>query len=197
MNKPFSASSEENKKPILECIKQLFTQAETVLEIGSGTGQHALYFTQQLPHLEWQASDLEDQIEGMKLWFDERQNKQILSPKVLDVSQANWPFESCMYVFTANTTHIVSWPQVQCMFAGVSKVLKKGGLFAQYGPFNYNNQYTSASNEAFDQWLKNRDAQSGIRDFEALLLLAKENGLELQADYEMPANNRILVWRRL
>ena len=196
MNKPFAESSEQNKQPILQVLAEIFTEPGTVFEIGSGTGQHAVFFTEQLPHLRWQPSDLEDQIPGMTLWFAEVDHGRIHSPVVLDVNAPSWPVSEAEYVFTANTLHIVSWPEVQAMFAGVGKILKAGGLFAQYGPFNYGGEFTSESNARFDVWLKNRDPKSGIRNFEDLEQLAKQHGMKLFADYEMPVNNRILVWQK-
>jgi len=197
MQKPFAPSCDENRDVILQCIKNLFTEAESLLEIGSGTGQHAVYFAQHLSHLKWQPSDLSEQIEGMNLWFAEAALPQIQPPMVLDVADERWLKDSIAYVFTANTTHIMSWEKVQLMFAGIGRILKQGGLFAQYGPFNYAGKYTSESNARFDQWLKNRDPQSAIRNFEDVWLLAKENGLILHSDHEMPANNRILVWQKI
>lgn len=197
MTKPFAESCAQNQQPILDVLKEIFTDQGMVFEIGSGTGQHAVFFTEHLPHLRWQPSDLEDQIEGMKLWFAEVEHGRIHPPVVIDVNSSLWPVTNADYVFTANTLHIVSWPEVQAMFAGVGKLLKIGGLFAQYGPFNYGGQFTSESNARFDVWLKNRDPKSGIRHFEDLELLAKQHGMQLSADYEMPVNNRILVWQKI
>ena len=195
--KPFAESSEQNKQPILNVLEQLFTETGSVFEIGSGTGQHAVFFTEQLPHLTWYPSDLAEQIPGMQLWFEEVLHDRIQQPSPLDVASEQWPHKNMDYAFTANTTHIISWPHVVAMFAGIGRTLKPSGLFAQYGPFNYAGQYTSESNANFDIWLKQRDPQSGIRHFEDLQQLAEDNGMTLHADYEMPANNRILVWRKL
>ncbi len=196
MQRPYAESCDENKQVILGVIKTIFSDPGKLLEIGSGTGQHAVYFTEKLPHISWQPSDIKDQMAGIKLWVQDADHDRIQSPVVLDVSDESWPFENMDYVFTANTTHIVSWTHVTGMFKGVGKVLKSGGKFAQYGPFNYNNEYTSESNASFDQWLKERDAASGIRNFQDLEKLAGDNGMSLFKDYEMPANNRILVWQK-
>ena len=196
MAKPFAESSEQNKQPILQVLTEIFTEKGIVLEIGSGTGQHTVFFAEQLPHLRWQPSDLEDQIVGMSLWFAEVDHGRIHSPVALDVKSSTWPVTEAKYVFTANTLHIVSWPEVQAMFAGVGKLLGSGGLFAQYGPFNYGGEYTSESNARFDVWLKARDPNSGIRNFEDVELLAKQHGMQLLADYDMPVNNRVLVWEK-
>ena len=196
VNRPYAESCDENKQVILDVLKQMFCEPGNLLEIGSGTGQHAVFFTENMPHIIWQPSDMEDQIEGIKLWMKDANHERILLPEVLNVSEAIWSFKNMDYAFTANTTHIMSWQHVVNMFQGIGEVLRSGGRFAQYGPFNYNGQYTSESNARFDVWLKNRDAVSGIRDFEALEKLAAENDMVLFKDYEMPANNRILVWQK-
>ena len=196
MNKPFAESSEQNKQVILQVLQTLFIAPGEVLEIGSGTGQHAVHCSQHLPHLMWQPTDCADQIPGMSLWFNDVTHQRIRPPLLLDVTQ-NWPSQSFDYVFTANTLHIVSWVAVQSMFAGVGKNLKSGGLFVQYGPFNYGGKFTSDSNARFEQWLKSRDPLSGIRNFEDLEILAKQHNMVLHSDHEMPVNNRVLVWQKV
>ena len=193
--KPFSEACEENKAPILEVLLQLFHDARTVLEIGSGTGQHAVHFAAAMPHLIWQTSDLEEHHPGIRAWLREAQLSNLRNPIGLDVG-ADWPAGEYDGIFSANTTHIISWPEVESMFQGIGRVLKRGGCFALYGPFNYQGGFTSDSNRRFDQWLKSRDPLSGIRDFEALEELATAHHLTLSEDLEMPVNNRILVWRR-
>ena len=196
LNKPFAESCEQNKQSILDVLKKVFIEPGKVLEIGSGTGQHAIFFTEQLSYLQWFPTDIEESLPAIRLWIKDAGHDRIKMPVILDVNIEIWPFRNMDYVFTANTAHIVSWPEVKSMFRGVSQVLKSGGIFCQYGPFNYNGQYTSPSNEGFDQWLKNRDPNSGIRHFEDMVLLAKENNMILYTDFEMPANNRILAWQK-
>ena len=193
--KPFSEASEENKQPILEVLKDLFSQAGSVLEIGSGTGQHAVCFAESLPHLFWQTSDRLENHPGIKLWVGEAGLLNIGHPISLDVTES-WPEQDYGAVFSANTTHIMSWPEVENLFVGVGRVLQSGGCFALYGPFNYAGEYTSESNRRFDQWLKQHDPMSGIRNFEDLDELAVMNDLVFQEDITMPVNNRILVWRK-
>ena len=193
--KPFAESCEQNKLPILEVLRTEFAHATRVLEIGSGTGQHAVFFAAQLPHLDWQTSDVRDYHSGIKAWIDEARLPNIHAPLDLDVSDA-WPRASYDGVFSANTVHIMAWAEVEATFAGVGTVLEGGGRFCLYGPFNYGGKFTSDSNARFDQWLKARDARSGVRDFEALDRLARAAGMELTNDYAMPANNRTLVWRK-
>ncbi|MET0026647.1 MAG: DUF938 domain-containing protein [Candidatus Thiodiazotropha sp.] len=194
--KPFSEACEENKQPILQVIEPLFREARTLLEIGSGTGQHAVYFAAAMPGLSWQTSDCAENLAGIRAWLAEANLDNLPEPVELDV-QGLWPEQTYDAVFSANTTHIMSWSAVEHMFQGVGRSLKSGGVFALYGPFNYRGAYTSESNRRFDRWLQTRDPHSGIRDFEALEALAKEQGLIFFEDVEMPVNNRILIWRRL
>ncbi len=196
MTKPYSAACEQNRAPILAVIQPLLTRCGQLLEIGSGTGQHAVYLGEQLPHLQWQTSDVPDYHPAILAWLSEAALDNVLPPLTLDVSQPVWPELVVDAVFTANTLHIMSWPEVVACFAGVGRLLETGGLLLVYGPFNYQGQYTSESNARFDQWLQERDPASGVRDFEALDLLAESAGMRLQADYEMPANNRILCWQK-
>ncbi|MDP1708075.1 MAG: DUF938 domain-containing protein [Gammaproteobacteria bacterium] len=194
--KPYSPSCDENRQPILAVLREVFTAAGHVLEIGSGTGQHAVFFADRLPHLVWQASDRAEHLAGMRLWLEEAALHNTPVPLELDVASAHWPAMETDAVFSANTAHIMAWPQVERMFAGIGTILKPGGVFALYGPFNYNGNYTSESNTRFDQWLKARDPLSGVRDFEMLNMLAQRQRLQLFRDYPMPANNRTLVWRK-
>ncbi len=196
MEKPFSQSCENNKEPILAVLKEAFREASLVLEIGSGTGQHAVHFARNLPHLTWQPADLAGNIPGMKLWFEEADLPNIREPVVLNVADALWPVEEADAVFSANTLHIMGKPEVECMFDGIEPRLRKGGTLCVYGPFNYGGKYTSESNEKFDAWLKEQDPKSGIRDFEWVNSLAEKAGLKLVKDHEMPANNRLLEWRK-
>lgn len=194
--KPFSDSCEQNKGVILEQLKRLLLDCESVLEIGSGTGQHAVHFAKHLPHISWQCSDQAEYIEGVKLWLDEAQLPNTPPPFLLNVSKDDWPEDSYDAIFSANVVHIMSWQNVVDLFKHLPNVLDDNGLLILYGPFNYDGKYTSDSNAQFDVWLKQRDPKSGIRDFEALDQLAKESGLELKEDIEMPVNNRILCWRK-
>ena len=194
--KPYSESSEQNRDPILEVLRPLLRGTRNVLEIGSGTGQHAVYFSAQLPHLLWQTSDVIENHAGINAWLDEEGPVSALRPLELDVRSYDWPKQSYDAVFSANTVHIMGWEAVVALFAGVGHVLVPNGLFMLYGPFNYGGRYTSESNARFDQWLKKRDPLSGIRNFEDLDTLARGAGMELYADIEMPVNNRTLVWRK-
>lgn len=198
MTKPYSEACDQNRAPILEVLNGVLGNSQRLLEIGSGTGQHAVYFGAHLPHLQWQCSDVIYHHEGIRAWLDDAALANVLAPLALDVDDDPWPVSdgSMDAVFSANTAHIMSWPQVQRMFDGVGKALALGGVFCLYGPFNYGGAFTSESNARFDGWLKARDTASGIRDFEALKELAVGAEMSLIQDYTMPVNNRILVWRK-
>ena len=193
--KQYSSSCVQNQEPILKIIKPLLLEKYTVLEVGSGTGQHAVFFAEHMPHLNWQASDQAQYLSSINAWVDEAKLNNTPPAINLDVTQA-WPALEFDVIFSANTTHIMSWEMVVDFYQGVGESLSENGLFILYGPFNYHQQYTSQSNADFDMWLKNRDPNSAIRNFEALMELAKQAKLTLLKDYEMPANNRILCWKK-
>ncbi len=194
--KPYSESCEQNQGPILGILQEILANQEHVLEIASGTGQHAVYFGSALPHLTWQTSELAQNHAGILAWLDEAKLINVLPPVVIDVNDGQWPIEIVDTVFNANTVHIISWPEVERMFAGIARVLSAGGILCLYGPFNYEGKFTSESNARFDAWLKSRNRNSGVRDFEAINRLAETHGLFLLRDVTMPSNNRILIWQR-
>jgi len=194
--KPYAESCEQNREPILAVLREAFAERRRVLEIASGTGQHAVYFGQALPHLAWQTSELPENHAGIQAWLDEANLPNVLAPLALDVNAPDWPAASVDAIFNANTVHIIAWPAVERLFAGIGRVLAVGGIVCLYGPFNYGGQFTSESNARFDVWLKDRDQNSGVRDFEAINQLAEAQGLKLLKDLAMPSNNRTLVWQR-
>jgi cyclopropane fatty-acyl-phospholipid synthase-like methyltransferase len=193
--KPFSAACDRNRAPILAVLREHFADRAQVLEIGSGTGQHAVYFAAALPHLIWQTSDRAEHHAGIRLWLDEMRLPNVLPPLALDVNDP-WPLLSADAVFSANTLHIMSWPEVQTLFVRLPQILSANAKLVIYGPFNYGGQFTSESNAQFEQTLKSWGAHMGIRDFEAVDALARSIGLRLLKDHAMPANNRCLVWQR-
>jgi len=195
-DKPFSPACARNSEPIASVLVPLLQDIESVLEIGSGTGQHAVCFGARSPHLVWQTSDLPENHQGIRQWVDEAALPNVLPPLHLDVDQSAWPVERVSAVFTANTLHIAAWSSVQNMFRGVSRVLDSNGLFCVYGPFRYGDVHTSESNARFDASLRAHNSHSGIRAFEDVHELAHRNGLKLQSDYIMPANNRLLIFRK-
>ena len=194
MNKPFSEACERNRDPILALLRNVLKDCRSVLEIGSGTGQHAVHFGGHLPHLQWQTSDLGENHAGIRAWIDATQPGNVLAPIALDMAAPVWPERRFDAVYTANTCHIMSWSQVETMVAGLARMLEPAGVFCLYGPFNYNGVCTSEGNSRFDAALRQQAPHRGIRDFEAIWLLAARNGLHLQADHAMPANNRLLVF---
>lgn len=195
-DKPFAESCVQNRDPILAVLREVFADRRRVLEIGSGTGQHAVYFGAELPHLIWQTADVPAHHAGIRAWLIDAALPNVLPPLALEACLTGWRSGRYDAVFSANTLHIMGWPEVECFFAGVGAVLEPGGVLAVYGPFNYNGAFTSDSNARFDAWLKARDPASGVRDFEAVDALARAQGLVLQQDIAMPANNRTLLWRR-
>ena len=194
--KPFSEACENNQEPILAILRPTFAAVRSVLEIGSGTGQHAVHFARHLPHLSWQPSDLLVHHAGIHAWLNEAALPNTYPPMVLDVNWNPWPITTVDGVFTANTLHIISWAEVERLFQGVGQVLQPGGVMGVYGPFNYGGEFTAPSNARFDAWLKARDPASGIRDAEAVCALAEQHGLCLEADHAMPVNNRTLLLRK-
>jgi SAM-dependent methyltransferase len=193
--KPSSEACERNRGPILSVLKRFFLTRRSVLEIGSGTGQHAAYFAPELPWLTWQPSDVAEHLPGIRQWVEDSGAPNLRLPIELDVEEP-WPALSVDAAYSANTCHIMSWPQVHRMFRGVGQSLQAGGIFCVYGPFNYGGRHTSESNARFDAMLRARDAASGLRDFEAIVALALQHGLAEEEDNPMPANNRLLVFRR-
>jgi SAM-dependent methyltransferase len=191
----FSDACERNKGPILEVLRTAFSGCTRVVEIGSGTGQHAVHFARHLPHLSWQPTDRAEYLSDLAARIAAEGPPNLASPVELDVLQEPWPAVRGDAVFSANTLHIMSWPAVEALFAGLPRILEAGGVLAIYGPFRYGGRFTTESNAAFDAMLRERDPMSGLRDFEAVNALAEGVGLKLSADHAMPANNQLLVWR--
>jgi cyclopropane fatty-acyl-phospholipid synthase-like methyltransferase len=191
--KPTAPACERNRQPILDHLQTIFTDVGQVLEVGSGTGQHAVFFAQHLSHLHWQPSDRAENLAGIAAWCSDAQLPNLRMPLELDIDKP-WPLKTVDAIFSANTLHIMNWRQVQVFFKELALHLAAGGKLVVYGPFNYNGRYTSESNAQFDKWLKLQSPYSAIRDFEAVDALAKAAGLTLVADHEMPANNRLLHW---
>ena len=190
---PCSEACERNKDVILAVLQDCLSASREVLEIGSGTGQHAVHFAGAMPWLRWQTSEYPGELGAVRAWRAAHPLLNLPEPLELDVL-GHWPALGCDAVFSANTLHIMGWDAVQAFFAGVGRLLAAGGVLAVYGPFNYGGEFTSASNRQFDHSLRARDPRSGVRDFEAIQTLAAAAGLLPRADHAMPANNRLLVW---
>lgn len=195
-NRPYSQACENNQQPIFKQLKPLLANTQHVLEIGSGTGQHAVYFSHAMPHLMWQTSDRTANHPGINAWMDDTPNDNLLRPIELDVLTYDWNIKTDA-VYSANTAHIMAWEAVCKMFEGVGKILPERGLFTLYGPFRYNNQFTSDSNARFDAQLKSGNPEQGIRNIEDLSVMAKKSGLVLSQDINMPANNQLLIWQKI
>jgi len=194
VTKSSAPSALRNQNAILEVISDEFQNVKVILEIGSGTGQHAIFFASQMPWLNWQTSDLTVNHGDINAWLEDANLDNVKVPLVLDVSEPLQTNDKYDAVFSANTAHIMSIVAVECMFRIVGQCLVDGGKFCLYGPFNQNGDFTSDSNREFDAHLKLQDSAMGIRDLEILDGLAEANGLRRATLYAMPANNMISIW---
>ncbi len=193
--KPFAPSCERNQQVILDVLKRIIKSTDkNLLEIGSGTGQHAVFMVPHFPDLQWHTSDLKENHLGIDMWLEEANLNNISAPIVFESGNSDFPEMEIDIVFTTNTLHIMSWENVVNMIDQLGKNLKKGAKIIVYGPFNYNGNFTSESNAKFDVWLKDQEPHRGIRDFETVVNLMKKEGMILLEDIEMPANNRILYF---
>ena len=193
---PFSQSCENNKAPILEVLREDFADRRQVLEIASGTGQHACHFAANMPWLTWQPTELADSLPVLRPRCVAYDGDNLLTPTALDVRDDPWPVAVPDALFSANSLHIMAWSAVEILFATLGVNAGNDVILAVYGPFNYDGQYTSDSNARFDAWLGQRDPVSAIRDFERVDELAAAAAFALQRDNALPANNRLLVWRK-
>jgi cyclopropane fatty-acyl-phospholipid synthase-like methyltransferase len=198
MEKPFSEACERNRLHILNVMQNLITSDDRkLLEIGSGTGQHAVYLAPHFPHMIWVTSDVKANHAGIKMWLDESGAPNIIGPGEFQVGKDEFPEGDFDVVFTANTFHIMHWKECKTLMKLLGRNLHEGAQVLIYGPFNYNGTFTSPSNEAFDKTLKARDPLMGIRNFEDVVNNMRKNGFSLSKDHEMPANNRLLVFLRV
>ena len=201
---PFSEACERNKAIILETISPVLERVDTVLEVGSGTAQHAIHFAGSLSELNWQTSDQHSYLDGINAALDRafainaQLQESIMRPIELNVNQEKWLSDARKFdvVYTANTFHIMTQADVERFFTGIDQVTQDGSYLIVYGPFKYAGEFTSESNGAFDQTLRERGVGSGIRDFETIDALAQKQGFELLRDIAMPANNQCLIWCR-
>lgn len=194
---PVSQACLRNQQPIAEVLLKELPEHSVVLEIGSGTGQHAAYMTACMPSVSWQPSEMAERLSEINAWRLRTSRENFLPPLVLDVSQDLWPVKQVDAVFSANILHFVGWPKVRSMMAGIGRVTRLGGLAFFYGPFNYEGKFTSEGNASLDRWLKQDiDPEAGIKDFEQIVLAARKEKLKLVKDIPMPANNHILVMKK-
>ncbi len=194
--KPYAEACDENGPHILQILQAKLPARGELLEIGSGTGQHAVMFAKALSGISWHTSDMAEMHEGIRMWLDEVRLPNIHPPIALDVINDPWPEQTFDAIYSANTAHIMPEEAVEAMFQGVARALKPGAPFLLYGPFMYDGEHTSESNWRFDRWIRSWEAHRGIRDVSWLIQLAEPLGLALEKDIEMPVNNRILVWRQ-
>ena len=191
---PFSQASENNKQFILEILQRHLRENERVLELAGGTGQHAVHFAENMPELHWQSSDIPSNVDSLNLRIEASRLPNLPTAITLDVNSFPWGVDKATAIFSANSLHIMSASSVENFFRGIDKNLEVAGRLFIYGPFKYAGEFTTESNAGFDLWLKDRDSQSGIRDFEWVNELASQAGLNLLEDNVMPANNQLLVW---
>jgi len=194
MNKPFSQSADNNKEPILKQLQRELSAGQVVLEIGSGTGQHACFFASAFPEVLWQATELEHNIPTIRQWMSEHQRKNLLDAKTLDINDHPWPTTTADVCYTCNTFHIVSMDSVCSIFTGSKAVLKNSGKLCVYGPFSINGKHISPSNQQFDEYLRASDRASGVRDLTELDEIAQRSGFNPCRYTAMPANNFFVVW---
>lgn len=194
--KPYSSACERNRDPILAVLRDFFADRRHVLEIGSGTGQHAVHFAAALPQLTWQTSDRDENLPGVRAWLDEAALPNTPAPLRLDVAHDRWPNGPFDAIYSANTLHIMAWPEVEVFFAALADATTNDAKLAVYGPFNVDGQFSSDSNAEFDASLKARAPHMGIRDGAAIDALALRAGFVLVDDVAMPANNRTRLWQR-
>lgn len=193
--KPFAQAAQQNRDDILKILRHELKQSKTVLEIGSGTGQHAVYFASHMSHLLWQPSDKKAMLHGIKQWVDEASLSNCANPIELDVN-GNWPSEKYDAAYTANIIHMMHQHEIIALFAGLSTVLTDNAIFYVYGPFNIQGEYTSQGNRRFDIWLKQNDPHSGIRDRDDLNMIAAKYEFDVAQQWDMPSNNKILSWKK-
>lgn len=198
INKPFAPSCERNQEPILEVLKGLIHEDDKhLLEIGSGTGQHAVFMAPHFPNLQWHTSELLENYTGIKQWLQESQITNIAQPIEFELGQTAFPDIDIDVVFTANTLHIMSSKNVKILITQLGENLKHGAQIIIYGPFNYQGKYTCQSNADFDVWLKDQEQHRGIRNFEVIVEMMQSQNIELINDNAMPANNRLIHFKKI
>lgn len=199
MSKRDAPATARNREPILEGLARWLVEPARVLEIASGTGQHAVYFAERMPHLEWQPSDrAADLLESIEAWVADAGLPNVRRPIVLDAAASTWPVAPGDFdaIFNANMIHIAPWPVALGLFAGAGRTLEAGGLLFLYGPFRVDGQHTAPSNAAFDENLRARDPDWGVRDLTEVRALAETHGLSLVEESDLPANNKLIVFRK-
>jgi cyclopropane fatty-acyl-phospholipid synthase-like methyltransferase len=195
-DRPFAEYAARNAAPILEILQREFRNSSRVLEIGSGTGQHAVTFAAALDHLQWQTSDLDENHGGIRAWVDNAGLDNVSAPLSMDVREASVNESAYDAAFSSNTAHIMGIDAVEKMFSLIGKALHDGGVFCLYGPFRRDGAFNTQSNADFDANLRERDPVMGIRHIETLDDFAAAAGLKRTRFYAVPSNNNVAVWVR-
>jgi hypothetical protein len=197
MAKGFAPAAERNRQPILDVLRRVLPPAGLVLEVASGTGQHAIFFSEHLPALQWQPTDASSEaLRSIGTWVDETARANLLAPLELDVRSSPWPLTNADALLCINMIHISPWETTEALFHGASKLLTGGCPLITYGPYRFHGEHTAPSNAAFDQSLRSRNASWGVRDIDELLELGGQTGFTLEEQVVMPANNMTLMWTR-
>ena len=194
--KPYAPSCEQNRDVILTVLQPRLKGVRRLLELGSGTGQHAVYFAPALPHITWQTSDLEEHLPGIQLWLADYPVANLPPPIVLDVATDRWPTAKFDAVFSANTAHMMDATMAGAMLSGVARLLPPNGRFLLYGPFKKEGNFHGPNDRAFDQRLRSHDPAIGLKDIAWLDQFAAAEGLNLVEEIAMPANNFVLFWKK-
>jgi SAM-dependent methyltransferase len=190
-------AAERNRDPILAVLRRVLPPTGLVLEIASGTGQHAAHFAAALPEIDWQPSDTTPEARAsVEAWRVHTALPNLRAPLDLDVMREPWPIVAADAVVCINMIHIAPWAAAQALMAGAGRVLGAGGVLYLYGPYRRNGAHTAESNDMFDRQLKSRNPEWGVRDMEAVADLAAQQGFVLSEVVEMPANNFSVVFRK-
>ena len=192
--KPYAPSCDKNAKPILRVLRSFLKDSRSLLEIGAGTGQHSVFMAPHFEQMSWTLVDRKENHKGISLWLNEFLRPSIKGPFEYEIPKDSLPEANFDVVFTCNTLHMIPWGYCLKMFDDISHVLLQEGLFIVYGAFNYGGKFTSESNRKFDIWLKKRNFESGIKNFENIISELEIRGFKLMEDIPMPANNRILIF---
>ncbi|HLJ63501.1 MAG TPA: DUF938 domain-containing protein [Stellaceae bacterium] len=186
-----------NREPILDVLRQILPLSGLVLEIASGTGEHAAFFARHLAHLTWQPSDRQQADRAsIAAHVEAAALPNLHPPRQLDVRVLPWPITACDAILCINMIHISPWESSLALMAGAARLLPAGGPLYLYGAYRREGRHTAPSNEEFDAWLKAQDPAWGVRDLEAVVGLAAKHGLALDRVVDMPAHNLSVVFRR-
>jgi SAM-dependent methyltransferase len=190
-----AGATQRNRVPILEVLRRVLPANALVLEVASGTGEHALFFAQSLPEIRWQPSDVDAAArDSIAAWCADTPNVQ--APLALDVTEDVWPIDRADAVVCINMLHITPWRACGGLMRGASRVLGPGGVLYLYGPYRMGGAHTAPGNVAFDERLRGENQTWGVRDFEAVVACAEAEGLRFIEQVAMPANNFSLVFRQ-